>query len=98
MKKIYIIGTLAALAILILGVAGYAYAQSQDDNTNAGTGVGCGMFGTGNGRSNGGRGMMGFRGNNQSNTTCPMFDGDEDGTTGCLDQLSTTGLSTDVPG
>ena len=81
MKKIWIIGTLAALALIAFGVVGYAYAQSQDfDSPNGATGYGCGMFGAGSGQGNGGRmgrGMMGNRGNNQGQAGCPFADGDE---------------------
>ena len=85
MKKVLIIGTLAALALIVFGVVGFAYAQSKDPGSpNAGTGYGCGMFGTG-GRPKsgltGGRGMMGNRAANQGEAGCPMLDGDEDGAT-----------------
>jgi uncharacterized protein YidB (DUF937 family) len=83
MKKLWIIGTLAALALIVFGVVGFAYAQSQNTGTpNKDTGYGCGMFGTSNrqqvnsGRM--GRGMMGYGANNQGNSNCPMADGDED--------------------
>jgi hypothetical protein len=94
MKKVLIIGTLAALALIVFGVVGFAYAQSKDPGSpNAGTGYGCGMFGTGGrpksgltgGRPmsglTGGRGMMGNRAANQGEAGCPMLDGDEDGAT-----------------
>jgi hypothetical protein len=49
MKKLWIIGTLAALALIVFGVVGFAYAQSQNTGTpNKDTGYGCGMFGTSN--------------------------------------------------
>ncbi len=83
MKKVWIIGTLAALALIAFGAVGYAYAQSQDsDSPNGATGYGCGLFGAGSGQGNGGRmgrGMMGNRGNNQGEAGCPFADGDEDG-------------------
>ena len=48
MKKFWIIGTLAALALIAFGVVGYAYAQSQDsDSPNGCNRYGCGMFGAG---------------------------------------------------
>jgi hypothetical protein len=85
MKKFWIIGTLAALALIAFGVVGFAYAQSQGSDSPTGTaGYGCGMFGTGSGQGNGGRmgrGMMGNRGYIQDETGCPMVDGDENGTT-----------------
>jgi len=90
MKKVLIIGTLAALALIVFGVVGFAYAQSKDPGSpNAGTGYGCGMFGNGGqqgpgGRPKsgltGGRGMMGNRAANQGEAGCPMLDGDENGT------------------
>ncbi len=90
MKKLWIIGTLAALALIVFGVVGYAYAQSQNPSSpNGAPGYGCGMFGNGSGQQdNGGRagrgmmgnGMMGNRSNNQGDTGCPMADGDEAGT------------------
>ena len=84
MKKFWIIGTLAALALIAFGVVGYAYAQSQDSGSpNTGTGYGCGMFGAGNQSGTGGRmgrGMMGNRAADQGDTGCPMTDGDENGT------------------
>jgi hypothetical protein len=89
MKKLLIIGTLAALALIIFGVVGFAYAQSQGNDTpNQDTGNGCGMFGTssrqqGN-RGRMGRGMMGYGANNQGSFNCPMGDGDEDSDYGVL--------------
>jgi hypothetical protein len=84
MKKLWIIGTLAALALIAFGAVGYAYAQSQDsDSPNGATGYGCGMFGAGSQQGNGGRigrGMMGNRAADQGDTGCPMADGDETGT------------------
>jgi hypothetical protein len=80
MKKFWIIGTLAALALIAFVAVGYAYAQSQDsDSPNGASGYGCGMFGAGSGQGNGGRmgrGMMGNRGNNQGETGCSMMDGE----------------------
>jgi hypothetical protein len=83
MKKFWIIGTLAALALIAFVAVGYAYAQSQDsDSPNGADGYDCGMFGAGSRQGNGGRmgrGMMGNRGyNNQDGTGCPFADGDED--------------------
>jgi hypothetical protein len=84
MKKVWIIGTLAALALIAFGAVGYAYAQSRDsDSPNEATGYGCGMFGAGSQQGNGGRigrGMMGNRAADQGDTGCPMADGDETGT------------------
>jgi len=80
MKKFWIIGTLAALALIAFGVVEYAYAQSQDSDSPNGTGeYGCGMFGAGSGQGNGrqmGRGMMGNRDDNQGETGCPMGNGE----------------------
>ena len=88
MKKVWIIGTLAALALIAFGAVGYAYAQSQDTGSPiTGTGYGCGMAGAGNQSGNGGRmgrGMMGNRANNQNGASCPFADGDEDGEYGLL--------------
>ena len=85
MKKLWIIGTLAALALIVFGVVGYAYAQSQNPGSpNGAPGYGCGMLGAGSGQQGnggrGGRGMMGNGANNQGDTGCPMADGDETGT------------------
>ena len=84
MKKVWIIGTLAALALIVFGAVGYAYAQSQDsDSPNGTNGYGCGTFGAGSGQGSGGRmgrGMMGNRAADQGDTGCPMADGDENGT------------------
>jgi hypothetical protein len=87
MKKIWIIGTLAAVVLITFGVVGYAYAQSQDSGSpTGGTSYGCGANGAGSQPGNGGRmgrGMMGNRGsNNQGTGACPFADGDEvDGAT-----------------
>ena len=78
MKKIWIIGILAALALITFGVVGYAYAQSQDSDTPS-DGDWCGMFGAGSQAGNGGRmgrGMMGNRGSNQGGTGCIHEDGE----------------------
>jgi hypothetical protein len=93
MKKFWLIGILAALALIVFGTAGYAYAQSRNTNTpNGTTGYDCGMYGAGTGagnaqQTNGGRagrgmmggGRMGARANQQNNADCPMWDGDEAG-------------------
>jgi len=89
MKKLWIIGILAALALIVFGTAGFAYAQSRNpDAPNGTTSDGCGMYGAGYGQqANGARagrgrmggGMMGYRANNQDGFSCPMWDGDEDG-------------------
>ena len=56
MKKVWIIGTLAALALIAFGAVGFAYAQSQDSDSPTGaTEYGCGMFGAGSQQGNGGR-------------------------------------------
>jgi hypothetical protein len=90
MKKLCVIGLLAALALIVFGAVGYAYAQSQNPGSpNGAAGYGCGMYGASNGQqATGGRagrrrmgnGMMGYGANNQANFSCPMADGDEDGT------------------
>jgi hypothetical protein len=78
MKKLWIIGVLAALALIVFGVVGFAYAQTRGSNSDSdspsGTAVyGCGMYGPSNGqRANSGRagrGMMGggMMGNRASN-------------------------------
>jgi hypothetical protein len=91
MKKLFVIGILAAVVLIAFGVVGFAYAQSQDNGTPAhgtdtpagGTFYGCGGYGAGSQQGNGGRmerGMMGNRGaNNQGTGTCPFADGDEVG-------------------
>ncbi len=83
MKKLWFIGILAALALILFGTAGYAYAQSQGNNNGAtpnGTGYGCGWFSATGQQANGGRagrgmmgsGMMGNRGNAQGASACPF--------------------------
>jgi hypothetical protein len=88
MKKLFIIGTLATLALVVFGVVGYAYAQSREPgSSNRTTGYGCGMDGAGYQQANGdrqGRGMMGssrmgYGADNQGYADCPMADGDEIG-------------------
>ncbi len=89
MKKLWGIGILAALALIVFGVVGYAYAQTRNlASPTATADYGRGMYGAGNTQpANGGRagrgmmgnGMMGSRANNQGNSTCPMADGDEYG-------------------
>jgi hypothetical protein len=71
MKKLWIIGTLAALALIVFGVVGYAYAQSQDaDSTDEDISFGCGMSGAG-------RGMMRMFGINRGEGNCWFANGDE---------------------
>jgi hypothetical protein len=70
MKKLWIIGTLAALALIAFGVVGYAYAQSQDDDSpEDGISYGCGMSGTG-------RGMMRMFNADQGEGSCGFANGD----------------------
>jgi hypothetical protein len=60
MKKLWIIGIFAALALIVFGVAGFAYAQSQNPRTPSNsTSYGRGMMGAGARSGNAGRGMMG---------------------------------------
>lgn len=83
MKKIYIIGSLVALALIVFGVTGFAYAQSNEaDTPNAGSGTDCDMSGAGGKQGNGVRGMMGSRGNEEGNSGFSMFDGNRDGSGG----------------
>lgn len=89
MKKLWGIGILAALALIVFGVVGYAYAQTLNPASPTATAVyNCGMYGGGNaqptnsgraGRGMMGNGMMRSRANNQENSACPMADGDENG-------------------
>lgn len=83
MKKLWIIGIFAALALVVFGVATYAYAQAQETDTPGDEiPAGCGMFGAGSQAGFGrrmGRGMMGNGSFDQEFTGCPFGDGDEDG-------------------
>jgi hypothetical protein len=77
MKKLWIIGTLAALAVIAFGVVGYAYAQSQDADDTDGISSGCGMSGAG-------RGMMRMFGSDQDEGGCGFANGAEAGEYGPL--------------
>ena len=60
MKKLWIIGIFAALALIVFGVVGFAYAQSQNTRTPTNSAnYGPGMMGAGVRSGNAGRGMMG---------------------------------------
>jgi hypothetical protein len=71
MKKFWIIGTLAVLALVVFGGIGYAYAQSQETgSTNDGISFGCHPSGSG-------RRMMSIFGGKQGMGNCQSGDGDE---------------------
>jgi hypothetical protein len=71
MKKILVIGTIAAVALIALAAAGFAYAQSQTPPAPAYPGYGPGMMGGYGGMMGGSGGMMGGGWDGQ---TGPMHD------------------------
>jgi len=90
MKKFWIIGTLAALALIVFGVAGYAYAQSRTPTPPAGsTGTGSGTY-RGGMMGSGWQGYGGMMGNGRQGYSGGMmgrgmmgYGSNSQGYTGC---------------